>query len=425
MKKKNAFIPDYTNYVLSYSCPETERPGTGIVGTYDHDQKRYEVLFTFSDKEEPYTQVDWCPRKFVESNMVDPDVARKWLEEVQKQQEMDTPRTKARKRAGASTVPPAKKKKNQQKLDPTSDDEIDTDKEPTLTVDTPSTTSHSSTSTHGRRSLGSAEKQTLDPGILALVYHAVRVATYDIMPNAQRLRPFMYWNGSKPTACAKMLIKRTTSLRLLADKYRRNEFARLYAQKIRLAANNERSAQIRHLKLVYLNNDSDYSFVSDYQMGGHSSAKTNTVEMRVHHDLRDEFASIGDLRDALSSYNMYNFPILYDLFCAGLESGRVRGIKKVTHMVPIENLLTVAHEAHFRCEIWFSLVSQAYRHDNSKIANDERFEKHKQFCKLVAKDRRENATNAFNHRNSQQHNDNDANNNSSSEDDTGVDNQFY
>ncbi len=122
---------------------------------------------------------------------------------------------------------------------------------------------------------------------------------------------------------------------------------------------------------------------------------------------------------------MYNFPKLYDLFCAGLESGRVRGIKRVNHIVPIENLLTVAHEAHFRCEIWFSLVSQAYRHDNSKIANDERFEKHKQFCKLVAKERRENATNAFNHRNSQQHNDNDANSNSSSEDDTGVDNQFY
>jgi hypothetical protein len=93
--KKSGFIPDYTNYVLSYSCPETERPGTGIVGTYDHEQKRYEVQFTFTDKEEPYTQVDWCPRKFVESNMVDPDVARKWLEEVQKQQEMDTPRTKA------------------------------------------------------------------------------------------------------------------------------------------------------------------------------------------------------------------------------------------------------------------------------------------------------------------------------------------
>jgi hypothetical protein len=319
-------------------------------------------------------------------------------------------------------LPPPQKKKIQQ-LDPTSDDDIDPDKDTTIT-DTPSTTSHYTPSKHGRRSVGSAQKETLDPGILALVYHAVRVATYDIMPNAERLRPFMYWNGSKSTACAKMLIKRTSSLRLLAEKFRRNEFARIYAQKIRLAANNERSAQIRHLKLVFLNDDSDYSFVSDYQMGGHSSAKTKTLEMRVHNDLRDEFATIGDLRDALFSYNMYNFPKLFDLFCAGLESGRIRGSKKVTHMVPIENLLTVAHEAHFRCESWYSLVSQAYRHDNSKIANEERFEKHQQFCKLVAKDRRENATNAFNHRNSQQHV-NDAHNDSSRDDETGVDNIFY
>ncbi len=56
--------------------------------------------------------MDWCPRTFVKSNMVDPDVARKWLEEVQKQQEMDTPRTKARKRAGTTALSPQKRKKS-------------------------------------------------------------------------------------------------------------------------------------------------------------------------------------------------------------------------------------------------------------------------------------------------------------------------
>jgi hypothetical protein len=151
----------------------------------------------------------------------------------------------------------------------------------------------------------------------------------------------MYWNGAKTTACAKILIKRTPALRLLAEKYRRNEFARMYAKTIKLAANNERSAQIRQLKLVFLNGDSDFSLVSNYRMGGNSTRQTK--EMRVTTELRDEFETIDDLRDALFSYNMYIFPKLFDLFCAGLESGRLRGTTR-GDIAPIENQITVAHE---------------------------------------------------------------------------------
>ena len=416
--KKNPSCPDYTNYVLSYSCPETERPGTGVVGKYDHERKRYEVQFTFTDNKDPYTQVDYCPRKFVEDNLVEPEVARKWLEAVAKQQEIDTPRTRARKRGTTTALPKIKNKNQKLDEDTSNDDDSDPGKETTLTA-----TPTSSSRTPSRRNMNSTQKVPLDPGILALIYHAVREATYDVMPNAARLRPFMYWNGSKGTACAKMLIKRTPSLRLLAEKFRRNEFARLYATKIRLAANNERSAQIRQLKLVYLSNDSDFSFVSDYQMGGHHSNETS-LAMRIHSALRDEFETIEDLRDALFSYNMYNFPKLFDLFCAGMESGKIRGIQKVEEMTPIEDLVTVAHEAHFRCELWYTLVTQAYRHDASKAANEERFKRHQRFCFLVAKDRRENGTNAFNHRNSQKPV-NEGQIDSSSDDDTGVDNEFY
>jgi hypothetical protein len=313
------------------------------------------------------------------------------------------------------------KKRKKQNLDDTSEDnDSDPNSKEIPSSGTPTTTSRTPSR---RNTLNSATKVSLDPGILALIYHAVREATYDVMPNAERLRPFMYWNGSKATACAKMLIKRTPSLRLIAEKFRRNEFARTYAKKIRLAANNERSAQIRQLKLVYLSNDSDFSFVSDYQMGGHHSNET-TLAMRIHSELRDEFETIEDLRDALFSYNMYNFPKLFDLFCAGMESGKIRGILKVEEMTPIEDLITVAHEAHFRCELWYTLVTQAYRHDASKAANEERFKRHQRFCFLVAKDRRENGTNAFNHRNSQKPV-NEGQIDSSSDDDTGVDNEFY
>jgi hypothetical protein len=157
-------------------------------------------------------------------------------------------------------------------------------------------------------------------------------------------------------------------------------------------------------------------------MGGHHSS-SKTKEISVIKDLREEFKTVEDLRDALFSYNMYNFPKLFDMFCGGLESGRLRGTSRL-QMTPIDNLITVAHEAHFRSELWFALQTQSYGHDPSTSANAARFEKHRIFCALVAKDRRENATNAFNHRCSQQANPND-NIDSSSDDDTGVDNEFY
>ncbi len=97
---------------------------------------------------------------------------------------------------------------------------------------------------------------------------------YDIRLSLARFKPCMYWNGAKPTAWAKMLVKWTPALRLIAGKYRRNEFVRRIADAVRSGANNERSAQIRQVKLMYLNNTSngaqhrtlntDFCMVTDY-----------------------------------------------------------------------------------------------------------------------------------------------------------------
>ena len=159
--------------------------------------------------------------------MIDPDVARKWMEkEVDKQQEIDSPNRTSTRRSSSTSLPP--KKKNKQQLDEKSEDNSDPEDSPPV-HGTPSTIS-ATPSKHARHSLGSAHKEPLDPGILALVLHSVCEATYDIVLNGERARPYMYWNGSKTTACAKMLIKRTPALRLLAEKYRRNEFTRNYVR---------------------------------------------------------------------------------------------------------------------------------------------------------------------------------------------------
>ena len=91
---------------------------------------------------------------------------------------------------------------------------------------------------------------------------------------------------------------------------------------------------------------------------------------------------------------------------------------------PLEDLITLSHEAHFRLELWFALTAQSFRHDNAKAASDARKIKHQDFCALVARDRRNNATEAFNHRstNLAEH-EGGSESNSDSED--GVNSEYY
>ena len=255
-----------------------------------------------------------------------------------------------------------------------------------------------------------------------MIIHHVREATYDIRPNVTRLKPFMYWDPNKETPCAKMLIKRTPALRVMAEGQRRNEFARLIAGTVKGAANNERSAQVRQIKMVYLDDKSDFALVSDYVIGASSNGALKN--MRIGNALSGEFQDIEELRNALHSPTMYTYEKLFDLFCAALESGRFRGTEQMP-ISPIENLITVAHEAHFRLELWFALQVQSFRHDTSKSAQEDRREKHKNLCVLVAQDRRENGTLANRNRNtSWASNDNDSDD-SDSDSDEGVDSQYY
>jgi hypothetical protein len=64
--------------------------------------------------------------------------------------------------------------------------------------------------------------------------------------------------------------------------------------------------------------------------------------------------------------------------------------------------------------------SMYYRHPPSKSANGDRHQKHHEVCRLVAQDRRENGTNAFNHRSTKMGKSS-HDNGFSSEDDDGVD----
>jgi hypothetical protein len=65
---------------------------------------------------------------------------------------------------------------------------------------------------------------------------------------------------------------------------------------------------------------------------------------------------------------MYTNKLLYHLFCSGLESGFFRG-SHTRRCSDIRKLITAAHEAHFRAELWFALSKKSFRHNSYKRGN--------------------------------------------------------
>ena len=233
----------------------------------------------------------------------------------------------------------------------------------------------------------------MDDGVKALLSHTVRDAIYDVRPNANKLRvkPYMYWNPKKKTSCIKMLLKRSPSIQVLADKFPKNQFARLYAEYVRTQSNNERSMQKRQVKLIFTDADSDFAMIKHVP---DSEGRGPDQEIRLSTALAGEFENVQDLRNAIASGSMYTHPALFDLFCAGLESGRLRSTKKMD-VSPIEQIITVGHEAHFRLELWYCVRGFKHSHDSSKKNIEERHIKFAEFCRYVIADRHDNAAAAF------------------------------
>jgi hypothetical protein len=63
--------------------------------------------------------------------------------------------------------------------------------------------------------------------------------------------------------------------------------------------------------------------------------------------------------------------VLFDAFCTGIESGNFRQAKK-RPFAPLHELMTKAHEAYFRVELYFALSRKVYKHGNSPSLYKER-----------------------------------------------------
>ncbi len=110
------------------------------------------------------------------------------------------------------------------------------------------------------------------------------------------------------------------------------------------------------------------------------------------------------------------------MMCAGIESGTMKFSRKRPPSRLLK-LITVAHEAHFRLELWLALMKQGFRHKTTASWNDKRKEYSNEFCKLVAQDRKDNEeTASFNRLGLAEENKNDDSDNDEEGD---IDPEYY
>jgi hypothetical protein len=171
---------------------------------------------------------------------------------------------------------------------------------------------------------------------------------------------------------------------------RPNDLAKKWATVVRTQANNERSTQIRVIKQVWMNNDSLTSFS---QVNLTVEPRTIQLSPALTAICDPRLQSITDLRKLLFSDRMYQNAKVYAFFCEGLESGQFKNTVAQSKAT-ISDLITPAHEAHFRAELYFALPVPEYRHPITKAHGLRRLNLWQQFLPLVKKDREDNETNA-------------------------------
>ena len=261
---------------------------------------------------------------------------------------------------------------------------------------------------------------------IALFTHCIE-ATHDIVPvmNGPKPRPFMYWLRHKDYLCAMMLIKRYPELCEMAETHYGSVqiMAKKWAVPVRTKANNERAIQIRYLKMIWLSNKSKFAIA------------LNALDTELEVDNASEITpsptvqasginSIAELRDLIKSSEMYKNATVFNLFCLGLESGMLK-MARTMQPTRIEKLITIAHEAHFRLELWLALSKQGFRHKTTGAWTDKRKEYWDEFCQLVAKDRKDNSDTACNNRLGEMHEDNALSSEEDDDDKAGLNPEYF
>ena len=116
--------------------------------------------------------------------------------------------------------------------------------------------------------------------------------------------------------------------------------------------------------------------------------------MRVHANLKPGVRNIKNLVSILLSDTLYLNQSVYNCLVGGLETGKIKGLR-AQGTTPLERIITISYEAHFRVELILALSSQGYRHAYIPEACNERARMFEQMLPVVKRDRENNAEQAF------------------------------
>ena len=102
---------------------------------------------------------------------------------------------------------------------------------------------------------------------------------------------------------------------------------------------------------------------------------------------------VEGLRKVIFSADMYKNPVLYKKWVSGMETGNLKGMKP-SKAAPIGNLITAAHEAHMRLEVWLASSKRNFKHTPGIVDAADKRRQWKKMARLVMEDRANNAADA-------------------------------
>ena len=157
---------------------------------------------------------------------------------------------------------------------------------------------------------------------------------------------------------------------------------------IRTKAVNERSLQAGQFRKLWLGNESKFALVTNVIK---QDLRKNMGEMKLNPAIyATGIVTVEQLRSLIKSYAMYCNTAVYNLFCGGLESGKIKKLAKPDGPTSIKQLLTGAHEANLRLELYYALEKQSFGHTPSHDHSGNRADLWREFGQLVYDDRRNN-----------------------------------
>ena len=201
----------------------------------------------------------------------------------------------------------------------------------------------------------------------------------------------MYWNPKKKTALEEMLIARyADNLAAEIEEYGGEaKLASTFSKAIRETTHNERSAASTAFKKTFLSKHNAEYMLCSKVLKGETNMFDEAETPQISEPLKATVKDVAALRNLIFSDKMYTNPVLYHKFLAGLESGHIRGLKK-RNPAPITEVITTAHEAHIRLELWLALSCRNYRHTPGIPDNVDRKKKWLKMATMVYEDREKN-----------------------------------